>query len=56
VTAGTAWTIGPSEAETFWTTFLRKLVRCGLRGVRLVVSDAQGGIKAAVRKVLNASR
>jgi hypothetical protein len=40
--------IGPSEAETFWTEFLRKLRRRGLRGVRLVVSDAHEGIKAAV--------
>jgi putative transposase len=47
--------IGPSEAETFWTAFLRKLARRGLRGVKLVVSDAHEGIKAAVSKVLNAS-
>src|SRR3954452_10394290 len=40
--------IGPSEAETFWTGFLRKLTRRGLRGVKLVVSDAHEGIKAAV--------
>ena len=40
--------IGPSEAETFWTAFLRKLARRGLRGVKLVVSDAHEGIKAAV--------
>ncbi len=40
--------IGPSEAETFWTEFLRKLRRRGLRGVKLVVSDADQGIKAAV--------
>ena len=32
--------IGPSEAETFWTAFLRKLARRGLRGVKLVISDA----------------
>jgi putative transposase len=38
--------IGPSEAETFWTAFLRKLARRGLRGVKLVVSDAHEGIKA----------
>ncbi len=37
--------IGPSEAETFWTAFLRKLARRGLRGVKLVVSDAHEGIK-----------
>jgi transposase-like protein len=47
--------IGPSEAETFWTAFLRKLARRGLRGVKLVVSDAHEGIKATVHKVLNAS-
>ena len=47
--------IGPSEAETFWTAFLRKLARRGLRGVKLVVSDAHEGIKAAVAKVLSAT-
>lgn len=47
--------IGPSEAETFWTAFLRKLARRGLRGVKLVVSDAHEGIKASVAKVLTAS-
>src|ERR1700684_2781826 len=40
--------IGPSEAETFWTEFLRKLRRRGLRGVKLVVSDAHEGLQAAV--------
>jgi putative transposase len=47
--------IGASEAETFWTGFLRTLARRGLRGVKLVVSDAHQGLKAAVAKVLNAS-
>ena len=47
--------VGASEAETFWTEFLRKLTRRGLRGVKLVVSDAHEGLKAAVSKVLNAS-
>ena len=28
--------IGPSEAETFWATFLKSMVRRGLRGVKLV--------------------
>jgi transposase-like protein len=45
--------VGPSEAETFWTDFLRKLARRGLRGVKLVISDAHEGIKAAVSKVLS---
>ena len=35
--------IGPSEAEIFWTDFLRKLRRRGLRGVKLVNSDAHEG-------------
>jgi transposase-like protein len=47
--------IGPSEAETFWSAFLRKLARRGLRGVKLVVSDAHEGIKAAVAKLLCAT-
>lgn len=47
--------IGASEAEPFWTGFLRKLARRGLRGVKLVVSDAHEGIKAAVSKVFSAS-
>src|SRR5438132_6702392 len=47
--------IGPSEAETFWTEFLRKLARRGLRGVKLVISDAHDGITAAVAKALHAS-
>jgi transposase-like protein len=38
--------IGASEAETFWLDFLRKLARRGLRGVKLVVSDAHEGLKA----------
>ena len=47
--------IGPSEAEPFWTTFLRKLARRGLRGVKLVVSDAHEGLKAAVARVFSAT-
>ncbi len=47
--------IGPSEAETFWTAFLRKLTRRGLRGVKLVISDSHEGIKAAVTKLLRAT-
>ena len=47
--------IGASEAEPFWTAFLRKLARRGLRGVKLVISDAHEGIKAAVSKVLSST-
>ena len=48
-------TVGASEAETFWTDFLRSLTRRGLRGVKLVVSDAHEGLKAAIAKVLHAT-
>ena len=47
--------VGPSEAATFWTDFLRGLVRRGLSGVELVISDAHEGIKAAVSRVLSTS-
>ncbi|MBB2755726.1 UNVERIFIED_ORG: transposase-like protein [Rhizobium aethiopicum] len=47
--------VGTSEAEPIWTEFLRRLTRRGLRGVKLVVSDAHEGLKAAVTKVLNAT-
>jgi transposase-like protein len=47
--------IGTSEAEPIWTEFLRKLTRRGLKGVKLVISDAHEGIKAAVSKVLCAT-
>lgn len=42
--------IGDSEDETFWTRFLRSLRDRGLSGVRLVISDAHAGLKAAIRK------
>jgi transposase-like protein len=47
--------IGASEAETFWVDFLRKLKRRGLAGVKLVISDAHEGIKAAVARVFRAT-
>ena len=47
--------IGASEAETFWVKFLRKLKRRGLASVKLVISDAHEGIKAAVARVFRAS-
>jgi putative transposase len=47
--------IGPSEAETFWSTFLKSLVRRGLREVKLVISDAHEGLKAAIRRVFGSS-
>ena len=47
--------IGPSEAEAFWATFLKSMVRRGLKGVKLVISDAHEGLKAAIRRVVGAS-
>ena len=46
---------GPSEVEHFWTEFLRKLTRRGLREVKPVISDAHERIKAAVSKVVSTS-
>ena len=46
---------GASEAETFWTDFLRSLARRGLQGVKLVISDAHVGLKAAASRVLGAT-
>ncbi len=48
-------TVGHSEAEPFWVEFLRSLARRGLRGVKLVTSDAHEGLKAAITKVLAAT-
>lgn len=47
--------IGHSGAEVFWIDFLRSLARRGLRGVKLVISDAHEGIKASVAKVFGAT-
>jgi len=48
-------TVGHSEAEPFWVEFLRSLARRGLRGAKLVISDAHEGLKAAIVKVLGAT-
>jgi putative transposase len=47
--------LGPSEAATFWLGFLRTLQQRGLAGVKLVISDAHEGLKAAIRQVFNTS-
>ncbi len=47
--------IGAPEAESFWVEFLRKLKWRCLAGVRLVISDAHEGIKAAVARVFRAT-
>src|ERR1700732_4799486 len=48
-------TVGHSEAEPFWVEFLRSLARRGLRGAKLVISDAHEGLKSAIVKVLGAT-
>ena len=47
--------VGPSEAETFWSGFLKALVRRGLKGVKLVISNAHEGLKQAIARVLGAT-
>src|SRR5690606_1858698 len=44
--------LGPAETYEFWVTFLRSLVRRGLGGVRLVISDAHEGLRQAIAEVL----
>ena len=44
--------VGDSEDGAFWTAFLRSLRARGLAGVRLVISDAHEGLKAAIGAVL----
>jgi putative transposase len=45
--------VGAAETEAFWREFLRSLVRRGLAGVQLVVSDAHEGPKAAIAQVVS---
>jgi transposase-like protein len=44
--------VGEAETEAFWRSFLRGLVRRGLSGVQLIVSDAHEGLKNAIAQVL----
>jgi hypothetical protein len=46
---------GPSEDHAFWLSFLRSLVKRGLGGVRLVISDAHEGLRRAVGKVFSSA-
>ncbi len=43
---------GPSEDHQFWLAFLRQLLKRGLKGVRLVISDAHEGLRQAIAKVI----
>jgi len=47
--------VGQSEAAPFWIDFLRALNRRGLKGVKLVISDAHEGLKLAIAQVLGAT-
>src|SRR5205085_5463323 len=47
--------LGPSEAEPFWSAFLKSLVKRGLKGVKLVISDAHDGLRLAITRVLRAT-
>ena len=44
--------VGPSESGAFWLAFLRDLAARGLNGVKLVISDAHAGLKAAIGAVV----
>jgi len=44
--------VGAAETYEFWLEFLRHLVARGLKGVRLVISDAHEGLKRAIAEVL----
>ncbi len=44
--------VGAAETYEFWLDFLRRLVARGLKGVRLVISDAHEGLKRAIGEVL----
>jgi transposase-like protein len=44
--------VGEAETEAFWRSFLRNLVKRGLTGVQLVISDAHAGLKKAIGQVL----
>ena len=47
--------LGPSEAEVFWSDFLKSLKARCLTGIKLVISDAHEGLKAAITRVLGAT-
>jgi putative transposase len=44
--------VGEAETEAFWRAFLRSLRARGLDGVKLCISDAHAGLKAAIAQVL----
>jgi putative transposase len=44
------WRVGDSESEATWGELFRQLKDRGLKGLRLLTSDAHGGIVAAMRR------
>jgi len=44
--------VAPTENEAYWSDFLQDLRQRGLDGVKLVISDAHEGLKAAIRQKL----
>jgi len=52
--------VGDSESESFWSEFIASLIAAGfceavergLHGVKLVISDAHGGLTKAIRRQL----
>ncbi len=44
--------VGISETDAHWKEFLEDLVRRGLSGVKLVISDSHQGLKKAISEVL----
>ena len=41
------------KAETFWAAFLKSMVRRGLHGTKLMISNLHEGLKAAIRRVMD---
>jgi putative transposase len=56
VSAACWGSIAGPEDHVFWTQFLRTLVKRGLKGVRLVISDAHNGLVQAIAKVLSGAQ
>jgi putative transposase len=46
------WRVGDSESESTWSEVFLNLKTRGVRGVKLVVSDAHHGIRAAMKRHL----
>jgi len=44
------WRIGDSESEPAWSEMFRSLKDRGLKGLKLITSDAHGGIRAAMAR------